>query len=98
MRLCAFPVSLFTFYHSYFIHFTVKYILTSSELGQVSLSYDQSSISSSDSVSQVGNMSLRKDLNDVNKMIKFLKFNTRGKNKNGSPAATRGLKSSVKND
>ena len=41
-------------------------------------SSDQSSISSSDSVSQVGNMSLRNDLNDVNNMILFLKSNTQG--------------------
>ena len=39
-------------------------------------------------------MSLRNDLNDVNKMFKFLKFNIPGKNdKIGSPAATRGWKS-----
>ena len=36
-------------------------------------------------------MSLKNDLNDVNKMIQFLKFNTPGKNnKNGNPAKTRG--------
>ena len=67
----------------------MKFIHTSSEIGQVSLSNDQSSISSSDSVSQVGNMSFRNDPNYANKTIKFLKLNTPGKNNtNGSPAAT----------
>ena len=61
-----------------------------SEMDLVSLSNDQSTISSLYSVSEVGNMWLRNDLNDVNKMIEFLKSPTLGKNnKNGSPAITR---------
>ena len=48
----------------------------SSEIGLDSASSDQSTISYSDSVSQVGNMSLRNDIKNVNKTIKFLKSYT----------------------
>ena len=61
----------------------------SSELEFVSLSSAHSTISSSDSMSQVGNMSLHDDLNNVNKAIQFLKSHTLEKNNNKSPATTR---------
>ena len=48
----------------------------SSEIDLDSSSNDQSTISSSDSVSQVGNMSLRNDIKNVNKAIEFLKSHT----------------------
>ena len=66
-------------------------------MGQVSLSSDQSSISSSDSASPVGNMSLRNNLNYVNKLIKFLISNIPGKNdKNGSLVKTRNTNKQTK--
>ena len=52
----------------------------SSEIDLDSASSDQSTISSSDSVSQVGNMSLRNDIKNVNKEIEFLKSYTLEKN------------------
>ena len=48
----------------------------SNEIDLDSASSDQSIISSSDSVSQVGNMSLRNDIKNVNKAIEFLKYYT----------------------
>ena len=48
----------------------------SSESDLDSASNAQSTISSSDSVSQVGNMSLRNDIKNVNKAIEFLKSHT----------------------
>ena len=68
-------------------------------MSQISLFNNQSSISSSGSVSQVGNMSLRNDQNDVYKMIQFLKSNApRKNNENRSPAATRSSKQSKVNN
>ena len=45
---------------------------SSSEMDLDSSSNDQSTISSSDNVSHVGNMSLRNDIKNVNKPIEFL--------------------------
>ena len=47
-----------------------------------SASNDQSTISSSDSVSQVGNMALRNDTKNVNISIEFLNSYTLGNNNN----------------
>ena len=63
-----FPVSIFEFIiNSLWFHF--EFIPASSEIGQVLLSNNQSTISSSDSASQVGNMSLMNGPNDVNKIF-----------------------------
>ena len=51
-------------------------LAASSEIDLDSASNAQSTISSSDSVSQVGNMSLRNDIKNVNKAIEFLKSHT----------------------
>ena len=48
----------------------------SSEIDLDSALNAQSTISSSDSVSQVGNMSLRNDIKNVNKAIEFFKSHT----------------------
>ena len=48
----------------------------SSEIDLDSASNAQSTISSSDIVPQVGNMSLRNDIKNVNKAIEFLKSHT----------------------
>ena len=73
----------------------------SSEIDLDSSSNDQSTISSSDRVSQVGNMWLRNDIKNVNKGIEFLKSYTLEKNNNnGSQTTTRqntNKKSRVKN-
>ena len=73
----------------------------SSEIDLDSSSNDQSTISSSDSVSQVGNMSLRNDIKNVNKAIEFLKSYTVEKNNNNISQTTTRLntnkKSRVKN-
>ena len=55
----------------------------SSEMELASSSNDQSTISSSDSVSQGGNMSIRNDIKNV-KVIEFLKSYTMEKNNNRS--------------
>ena len=67
-----------------------------------SSSNDQSTVLSSNSVSHVGNMSLRNDIKNVNKAIEFLKSNILEKNNNGSQTTTRqntnkNKKSGVKN-
>ena len=53
-----------------------------------SASNAKSTISSSDSVSQVGNMSLRNDITNVNKAIEFLKSHTLEKNNNNRSQTT----------
>ena len=60
----------------------------STEIHLDSASNAQSTISSSDSVSQVGNMSLRNDIKNVNKAIKFLKSHTLEKNNNNRSQTT----------
>ena len=65
-------------------------IPASSEIDLDSASSDQSTISSSDSVSQVGDMSLRNNIKNINKAIKFLKsYTLEKKNNNRSQTITR---------